>query len=100
MASGERGIDYIVRGVTEISSEARNYQGLGIEANLLLTHDRDMRFYLSPDSARHKAIIENALIQADRNGLKKKLIAEYLLPELRDLNLEKRQKLKLVMPPH
>jgi hypothetical protein len=98
VASGDRGVDYMVRGVNEIVNESREYPGLAIESHLILMHDRDMRFYLSPEAARYKAIIESALTQADRSGLKKKMIAQYILPELEVLHLEKRVKLKLVTP--
>lgn len=98
VAYGGRGIDYVVRGVNEIVNEATNYPGLAIEPSLVLMHDRDVRFYLSPKAARYKPVIEAALAQADRSGLKKKLIAQYILPDLKVLNLEKRLKLKLNTP--
>lgn len=99
LASGQRGIDYMVRGVTEVSSEVLLHEGVAVERNLMLTHERDMRFYLSPDAARYRPLLERALAEADKSGLKKKLIAQYLLPGVEGLNLDKRVRLKLAMPP-
>jgi len=98
--NGERGIDYLVRSTIEISKEAEDYKGLAIEPHLILSYEGDMHFYLSPSAVRYKAIIENALAQADRSGLKKKLIAQYLLRGTKGLNLDKRVTLKLATPPH
>ena len=100
VAKGDRGVDYLVRSVGEIAKEAEAHKDLAIEPYLILSHDRDMHFYLSPASARYKAIIENALEQADRSGLKKRLIAQYLLPDAKALNLERRLTLKLASPPN
>ncbi|HSD38598.1 MAG TPA: hypothetical protein VLC92_13880 [Rhodocyclaceae bacterium] len=99
LANGDRGIDYMVRGANEIVDEAASYPDLGIEPNLILAHDRDMHLYLSPEAERYKSIIESALAQADRSGLKNKLIAQYILPDLKVLNLDKRLRLKLNTPP-
>ncbi|MEO7494170.1 MAG: hypothetical protein ABIT83_13885 [Massilia sp.] len=96
--SGARGIDYVVRGANEITIEAAHY-GLAVEPRLMLTYDRDMRYYLSPATARYKALFEKALAQADRSGLKKELIARYIGQDLKGLNLDKRVRLKLAMPP-
>ncbi|MES2151241.1 MAG: hypothetical protein V4508_15785 [Pseudomonadota bacterium] len=98
VASGERGIDYVVRGASEIVNEIKHYDGLAVEANLVLIHDRDMHFYLSPDTVRYRAIIENALAQADKSGLKKELIARFILPDLKTLNLDQRVKIRLNTP--
>lgn len=98
MASGTRGIDYLARGVNEISVEAAGRPGVAIEPHLLLTYERDMRFYLSPATARYKGLFEQALAQADRSGLKKELIAQYFAPGLKNLNLDKRLRLKLATP--
>jgi hypothetical protein len=96
--SGARGIDYVVRGANEIAVEAAHYD-LAVEPRLMLTYERDMRYYLSPSTARYKALFDKALAQADRSGLKKELIARYFGRDLKSLNLEKRVRLKLAMPP-
>lgn len=98
--NGDRGIDYIVRSTIEISKEAEDFKGLAIERHLILSYEGDTHFYLSPATARYKAIIENALAQADKSGLKRKLIAQYLLHDAKGLNLDKRVTLKLATPPH
>ncbi|WP_083748596.1 hypothetical protein [Pelomonas sp. KK5] len=100
VASGERGIDYIARGASEIVNEVRAHPGLAIEQNLVLVHDHDMRFYLSPEAARYKPVIEEALAQADRSGLKKRLIERYLMPDARGLSLDRRVRLKLDSQAH
>ncbi len=96
--NGDRGIDYIVRSAGEITREAADYKGLAIEKHLVLSYERDMHFYLAPGAVRYRAIIENALAQADRSGLKKSLIAQYLMPQFKSLNLDKRVTLKLATP--
>lgn len=98
VASGKRHIDYMVRGASEIVNEAKNREGLGIEANLVLIHGRDMRFYLSPGALRYKALIEHALAHADRSGLKKELIARFFEQDFKQLKLDQRLKLKLRAP--
>lgn len=99
VANGERDVNYVVRGVNEIINEVREYPGLAIESNLVLQHDRDMRFYLSPEAAALKPVLQEALAKADRSGLKKKLIKQLIMPELDVLHLNKRTRLKLVSPP-
>lgn len=98
VASGVRHVDYIARGANEIINEVHNRDGLVVEANLLLVHTRDVHFYLSPQTARYKAIIEHALARADRSGLKKEVIARFFQHDFKALNLDARLKLKLRTP--
>lgn len=98
VANGDRNVDYVVRGVNEAVDEIGSLPGLMIEPNLVLVHDRDMRFYLSPSNAALAPIIEDALARADRSGLKRKLIAQYILPTLAPLKLDKRHRLVLTPP--
>ncbi|MFA9439980.1 substrate-binding periplasmic protein [Uliginosibacterium sp. sgz301328] len=98
VGNGDRNVDYVVRGVNEAVDEISALPGLVIEPNLVLVHDRDMRFYLSPANAALAPIIEDALARADRNGLKRRLIAQYILPTLAPLKLDKRRRLLLTPP--
>jgi hypothetical protein len=98
VASGNRHVDYLVRGANEVVGEAKHHNELAIEPHLVLIHGRDVHFYLSPDALRYKAVIERALANADRSGLKKELIARYFLPGFKALNLDQRVRIKLRTP--
>ncbi|MFT4171553.1 MAG: hypothetical protein QM639_03260 [Rhodocyclaceae bacterium] len=102
LASGDREVDYLVRGVNEAALEIIDQSALTIEPRLLLQHDHDMRFYLSPSNAWLKPILEDALARADRNGLKRRLIARYITPSLQPLGMERRIRINLTgtnLPP-
>lgn len=98
VAAGNRGVDYMIRGAHEAVIDIAANPDLAIEPHLLLVHDRDMRFYLTPGNTSLQQILEQALAQADRSGLKKRLIAEYLEPPLASLNLPARRRLLLKVP--
>lgn len=98
VAAGDRGVDYIIRGAHEAMTDLQANPELVVEPHLLLTHERDMRFYLGPSNAALGPILEKALAQADRSGLKKRLVAEYLWPALNGLKIESRQRLALKTP--
>lgn len=99
VAAGNRGVDYMIRGAHEAVIDIVANPDLAIEPHLLLVHDRDMRFYLQKGNTELKLILEDALAQADRSGLKKRLLAEYLEPPLGILNLSARRRLQLKTPP-
>jgi len=98
LAAKDRGIDYFPRGANEIASEAEDHPRLAIEPNLLLVYPRDSVFYLSKPHAALKPVIEAALKQAEKSGLQKKLIDEYLGPSISSLNLNKRVRIHLKNP--
>ncbi|USX17158.1 hypothetical protein NHH88_15715 [Oxalobacteraceae bacterium OTU3CAMAD1] len=45
-AAGNRRVDYLPRGVTEVLAEARSHPELAVEQHLLLAYQADFRFYL------------------------------------------------------
>ncbi|HSD37522.1 MAG TPA: hypothetical protein VLC92_08425 [Rhodocyclaceae bacterium] len=98
LAAENRGVDYFPRGATEISAEAQMHPELAIEPYLLLTYQRDFVFYLSKGNASLKPLIENALKQAERSGLQKRLIDDYFGNSLQRLNIDKRVKIRLSTP--
>lgn len=99
VAAKTRGVDYMIRGAHEAVIDVVANPDLVIEPHLLLVHDRDMRFYLRSGNTELQQILQDALAQADRSGLKKRLIAEYLEPPLSVLNLPGRRRLQLKTPP-
>lgn len=92
---GNRGVDYLPRGANEIVREARQHRRLSIEKHLLLAYDRDMQFYLSPQAAAYKPIVENALKAAEASGLKRRLIDRTFGAEIKTLDLGKRRRIQL-----
>lgn len=98
VAVGNRGIDYLPRGGNEIVAEAAAHRELVIEKHLLFNYNRDMRFYLSPRAARHKAVIEAALKHAETSGLKNRLIKLNFGADLKRLGLAQRRRIELQAP--
>lgn len=98
VAAGDRRVDYIIRGAHEAVADLQANPDLVIEPHLLLAHERDMRFYLGRGNSALAPILEQALARADRSGLKKRLIAEYLQPAMTELKIERRQRLQLTTP--
>lgn len=95
VAIGNRGVDYLPRGANEIVREARQHRRLSIEKHLLFAYDRDMRFYLAPQAAAYKPIVENALKAAEASGLKGRLIDRAFGAEIKSLDLGKRRRIQL-----
>ncbi len=99
VAAGNRGIDYLPRGVHEIVAEAQAHPALAIERRLLFSYPRDMRFYLTPRAGQHRAVIEAALKAAQASGLKRRIIAHHFGTAIRSLGLEQRRHILLQAPP-
>ncbi|EJE8669598.1 hypothetical protein M5204_002669 [Vibrio vulnificus] len=96
--STQGSINYFPRGVNEVMAESRLNPQLEIEQHLLLIYQRDFRFYLSEGAKQHKALLERALIKAEKSGLLQRLIDQYWATEITQLQLNKRKVLKLVTP--
>lgn len=94
----DRGVDYFARGANEVVEESKNAAGLQIEPKLVIAYDRDVRFYLSKEGAKHKAVIEEALAKADSSGLKKKLIDANFSAAIASLDLPRRTTIALKSP--
>lgn len=98
IASRDRGVDYISRGVGEVLREVEGQPGLEIEPNLLFTYDSDFWFFLTP-SARHlRPVIEDALRKAQQSGLMAELIQKYWGRDFEILNLKERVEVPLITP--
>jgi hypothetical protein len=100
VAAGNRHVDYLPRGVIEVLAEARAHPGLVVEQHLLLTYPADFGFYLSPSVAHYRPIIERALKAAEASGLKTRLIDEAYGADIKALNLSRRLRLQLRVPPN
>jgi len=98
LADNSRGIDYFSRGVIEISDEAEQYPGLEIERHLLFVYPQDFYFYLGNISDKHKQIIEDALLSAQKHGLVTKLIEKHWGHLSYELNLNSRIAINLALP--
>ena len=98
LKDGDPRIDYITRSVNEAAADLIHNPELVAESNLLIVHNRDMRFYLTPAAAQLQSLLEAALMEADQSGLKKSLIAEYLHPLSETLNLQARTRLRMATP--
>ncbi|WDE06774.1 hypothetical protein SG34_007690 [Thalassomonas viridans] len=99
LASKRRNIDYLSRGINEIVSEAQRFPDLEIETNLLFCYRLDMYFYLGPSATRYHRILTESLQQAEKHGLIKALIHKHWGNVEQILQLNKRQKIELQLPP-
>src|SRR5471030_711797 len=70
VAEGNRHVDYLPRGVIEVSAEARKHPELVVEQHLLMDYPGDFGFYLASSAASYRPIIERALREAEATGLK------------------------------
>jgi len=99
LASKKRNIDYLSRGMNEVIGDAKLYPSLEIEQRLLFIYQLDTYFYLGPSATRYQTILEQSLQKAQKNGLLKTLIHKHWGNVDNLLQLEKRQKIYLKMPP-
>lgn len=96
---GNRGIDYLSRGFTEILYEAELYSFLDIEERLILIYDRDFHFYLSDKAGElYGEIIKEALFKAEESGLMDQLIRKYWNDSFDILHYDERVKIFLESP--
>jgi len=98
IASGDRDLDYFSRGANEIIAEARAHPKLEIEPRLLLTYERDVRFYLNDQTSHLKDIIEESLLLARQSGLLEELLKKHHGPLFEQLNFTDRVHIKLKTP--
>lgn len=99
VAAGNRHVDYLPRGVIEVLEEARRHPELAVEQHLLLEYHADFAYYLNPSVAHYRPIIERALREAEATGLKARLIEEEFGADIKALNLNRRVRVPLSMPP-
>ncbi|MFV3128709.1 hypothetical protein [Niveispirillum sp. KHB5.9] len=77
LAVGGRDVDYIPRALSEILIEAPAHPDLGVEKNLLLVYDRDVRFYLSPLAAHLAPVLERGLRKLREDGAQERLLEKH-----------------------
>ncbi|WDE10599.1 hypothetical protein [Thalassomonas haliotis] len=99
LASKRRNIDYLSRGMNEIIGDARLHQDLEIEQRLLFIYQKDTYFYLGPSAIQYQSILEHSLRLAEKTGLIKTLIYKHWGNIDNLLQLDKRKKIHLKMPP-
>ena len=99
VAAGNRHVDYLPRGVIEVSKEARAHPELVVEPHLLVDYPGDFGFYLTSEAASYRPIIERALREAEATGLKARLIDEAFGADIRALDLHRRLHLHLAATP-
>lgn len=95
VAAGNRHVDYLPRGVIEVLEEARTHPELTVEQHLLLAYEADFIFYLNASAARYRPVLERALREAERTGLKARLLDEAFGADIKALNLKRRLRLHL-----
>lgn len=98
VAVGNRGVDYLPRGANEIGADAKTHSILIVEKHLLLYYERDMRFYLAKRAALYQPTIEYALKAAETTGLKRRMIEQTFGPDIKNLNLAQRRRIRLDAP--
>jgi hypothetical protein len=99
-AIGGLGVDYLSRNVLEVEQELRDLgHGLVIEPTLLLTFDRDARFYLAPGREKLQKLLAQAFQKARQSGLLRREADQYYAQVSLSLNLAQRKRLKLATPP-
>ncbi|KJY81545.1 hypothetical protein TW81_17705 [Vibrio galatheae] len=93
-------VNYFPRGMNEVLSEAKQNPHLAIEERLLLVYDCDFKFYLSPEMAKYRDILETALRKAKSNGMLDKLVKKYWGESWQRIDPEHRVVIKLDLPNH
>ncbi|WP_100752272.1 hypothetical protein [Vibrio salilacus] len=91
-------VNYFPRGLNEIGLEAAQNPHLSIEKHLLLVYQRDFKFYLSPQMAKYKPVLEQALLRAQQDGLIDELVDKYWGESFKTLQPEQRIVINLAQP--
>lgn len=98
VASQRRNIDYFSRGANEILNEVKLHPELEIEPRLILSYDRDVRFYLNKQSSHLKIILEESLNKARQSGLIDKMLEKHHGELFKRLRIDNRVRLHLITP--
>lgn len=96
LAAGNRGIDYMPRGVSEVIPDAQAHPELVIEKRLLLRYRRDSIFYLAPSLAHLAPVLLRGLRRLHDNGTYAKLLQRHYGHLKSDLAMDQRLVLDLV----
>nr|WP_321260270.1 hypothetical protein [uncultured Pseudodesulfovibrio sp.] len=98
VASQDRNVDYLSRGVGEILNEIKGKHDIEVEPTLLFSYDSDFWFFLHPSAKHLEPIIRDGLIKAQKNGLMDELIEKYWGEDLKELKINQRTVLRLTAP--
>lgn len=96
LAAGNRSIDYMPRGVSEVMHDARAHPELAIEKRLLLRYRGDSVFYLAPSVAHLAPILLRGLSKLRDNGTYAKLLQKHYGHLKSDLAMDQRLVLDLI----
>lgn len=98
IAKGDRGIDYFSRSVLEIVYESKRNPGLIIEPHVMLVYQADMIYFLAPQKQHLVLLFTSVVKSARESGLISRIIEASFGAELAQLNLPKRQVIRLDQP--
>lgn len=96
LASGNRAVDYMPRGVSEVMADAQAHPELVIEKGLLLRYRRDSIFYLAPSVAHLAPVLLRGLRKGRDNGTYDRLVQKHYGHLKAELALDQRLILDLV----
>ncbi|KPF82828.1 hypothetical protein IP70_20580 [alpha proteobacterium AAP38] len=96
LAAGNRAIDYMPRGVSEVMADAQAHPELVIEKRLLLRYRRDSIFYLAPPVAHLAPVLLRGLRKVRDNGTYDRLVQKHYGHLKTELALDQRLILDLV----
>lgn len=77
VASASRGLDYLPRGVHEMSEEWRLHPELDMERNLVFVYEQDHILYVSPTLPEVHRLLHEAMLAARDAGLIRQLAREH-----------------------
>lgn len=77
VALGHRGVDYLPRGLNEVTSDLARHPNLDLERHLVLVYPGDHILYLSPRNPELKAPLEAILDRARDSGLIRRFAARW-----------------------
>lgn len=96
MLAASRGIDYLPRGVHEMSEEWRLQPELDVERNLVFVYEQDHILYVSPTLPELHQLLHEAMLAARDAGLIQQLAREHYAQVFRPpVSLQKRHPIHL-----
>lgn len=96
LASASRGIDYLPRGVHEMSKEWHLYPELDVERNLVFVYEQDHVLYVSPTQPELHQLLHEAMLSARDSGLIRQLAREHYAQVFKPpVNLQERRPILL-----
>lgn len=96
VASASRGLDYLPRGVHEMSEEWRLHPELDVERNLVFVYEQDHILYVSPTQPELHQLLHEAMLAARDAGLIQRLAEEHYAQVFKPpVSLQKRHPIHL-----